>query len=66
MMNRAVNEHAAAEILGVAVQSLRNWRCMREGPSYVKLGKAVRYLLADIEDYLQKRRVEPEAIRRET
>jgi predicted site-specific integrase-resolvase len=42
--NKHVNEHEAAEFLGVNVTTLRDWRFRRVGPVYVKyLNKAVRY-----------------------
>ena len=33
----------------VSEGTLRNWRSMRVGPSFVKLGKAVLYLLVQLE-----------------
>ena len=39
-----VNENEAAAVLHVAVQTMRNWRFKRRGPSFVRLGNvAVRY-----------------------
>ena len=44
-----VDEREAALILGVAVQTMRNWRWRGEGPQVRKLGKrCVRYLVADL------------------
>lgn len=40
-----------AERWGVSTGTLSNWRTRGEGPAYVKLGAAVRYALADIEQY---------------
>ena len=56
-----VGEKKAAVIMGLAVQTLRNWRHYGQGPAYLKLGKSVRYDLQDIEVYLQKRKIDPEA-----
>lgn len=41
--NGLVNEHRAAEILGLKVPTLRRWRWAGTGPEYIKLGAAVRY-----------------------
>ncbi len=60
-----VNEKKAAEYLGTSAATLRVLRCngaTKKGmqvPPYVKLGKAVRYDLADLEAYVQAHRVTP-------
>lgn len=41
-----------AETIGVAEQTLAGWRCTQKGPSYVKLGKAVFYRLADVQKWI--------------
>ena len=58
---RIVGEREAAIFMGLAVQTLRNFRHQRRGPAYLKIGRAVRYDLGDIKAYLQKRRIDPEA-----
>jgi hypothetical protein len=55
----AVNEFDASVILSTPVQTLRNHRHLRKGPPYLKLGKAVRYLVEDLERYLVENRVDP-------
>ena len=55
-----VDDYKAAGKLGVAVQTMRNWRFEGRGPAYLKLGRSVRYQLADIEAYKRKKRVDPE------
>lgn len=48
-----LDEQALASLLGLSVSTLRNWRVMRRGPAYIKLGKrCVRYRQADIEQFL--------------
>ncbi len=59
-MEKVVNEHEASRVLNLAVQTLRNWRTMRRGPSYLKMGGSVRYNLRDLEAYCQRKRVDPE------
>ena len=60
MMSQVFDEKEAARVLGVAIQTLRNWRHKRKGPAYHKIGKAVRYRMADLEAYLQECRIDPE------
>ena len=56
-----IDEKKAAVTMGLAVQTLRNMRHQRRGPAYLKIGRSVRYDSRDIEAYLQKRRIDPEA-----
>jgi predicted DNA-binding transcriptional regulator AlpA len=59
-LNSTFNEHIAAKFMGLAVQTLRNWRNLGKGPSYIKLGRCIRYRLADLEEYIQNRKINPE------
>ena len=45
----------AAVYLGLARSTLNKWRCQGEGPSFVKLGRAVRYRTVDLEGFLERR-----------
>ena len=60
-----LDDGQAANFLGVAVQTLRNWRHQRRGPAYVKLSEGprgpVRYLLEDLKAFQSSRRIDPEA-----
>ena len=58
-MNQSINEKQAAKFLGVAVQTLRNWRHHRTGPAYIKMGRSVRYQIDDLQSYIDKRRIDP-------
>jgi hypothetical protein len=62
MMSQMFDEKVAAERLGVAVQTLRNWRFQRKGPAYLKLGRAVRYREDDLNDFENRNRIVPEEI----
>ncbi|WP_286830219.1 MULTISPECIES: helix-turn-helix domain-containing protein [Kordiimonas] len=42
----------AAQYLGLAPATLNKWRVYRTGPGFLKLGRAVRYRRADLDDYL--------------
>lgn len=59
-MTHLVDEKAVAEMLGISIPLVRKWRFFNTGgPPYVKLGRAVRYDLADVEAFLRARRVAP-------
>lgn len=45
-----VNEHQAARYLGLSVKTLRRWRWSGHSPAFYKLGSAVRYSLADLQE----------------
>lgn len=47
-----LNEFQAAEYLNVTVHALRAWRLRGGGPVYSKLGRSVRYRLADLEAFV--------------
>lgn len=49
---------------GVSIGTLRNWRAMRVGPSYVKIGKAVLYPVDELDAWDEKNRVQCRASRR--
>ncbi len=52
-MGNLIDEHQAANYLGLSVHTLRRWRLFRQGPSFIKVGnKAVRYRVADLEAFL--------------
>ena len=42
----------AAEYLGLAVSTLNKWRCHGGGPVFIKMGRAVRYRVEDLENFL--------------
>ena len=44
----ALNEQEVARRLGVSPFTLRAWRRQGRGPAYMKLGRAVRYRVADV------------------
>jgi len=56
-----VDEYTAAGIRRQSVQTLRNERHLGKGCPYLKLGRSARYLITDIERFLLKNRVDPEA-----
>ena len=56
-----MNEKQVAERYSIAIQTLRNWRSVGKGPSYVKLERLVRYSVDGTEKYFQSHIVDPEA-----
>lgn len=49
----AVKEAGASEITGIAAKTLKNWRALGIGPTYIKVnGKTVLYLIEDLESWL--------------
>ena len=58
--NQPLTETEAAARLGLRVATLRAWRNQGRGPAYLRLGRAIRYLTTDIDDFLQSNRQVPE------
>ncbi len=58
---KIINELEVSTLMKLALPTLRNWRHLRKGPPYFKMGKAVRYRQDDILAYLAKKRIDPEA-----
>jgi predicted DNA-binding transcriptional regulator AlpA len=50
-----VDTEGAAKHIGLAVSTLEKLRVTGAGPKYVKLGRAVRYRISDLEKYLAER-----------
>lgn len=55
--SQIMTDKQAAKFLGVGLQTLRNWRCRRQGPDYIKMGRAVRYSVRDLLRYLESRKI---------
>ena len=49
---------------GVSAGTLRNWRAMRIGPTFVKIGKAVLYPASELDAWDQKNTVPCRASKR--
>lgn len=47
----------AAEILGISVDTLARWRCQGFGPTFHKMGRAVRYDREAVEAWKASRKV---------
>jgi excisionase family DNA binding protein len=49
----ALTETEAAEHLGLSIATLRAWRHRGKGSRFVRFGRAVRYLRADLEAFIR-------------
>lgn len=47
---------SAAEVLGVAESTLRNWRADRKDPPAVRVGRLVKYRRGDLEEWVAAQR----------
>jgi len=57
---KLLKEAEAAEFLNVQPQTMRNWRCVGEGPPHIRLGRrAIRYLAEDLQKWAIAQRVNP-------
>lgn len=54
-MCKLLSTPEAAEFLGLSRQSLEKWRCLGEGPLFIKCGRRVKYRLSDLEVWLNSR-----------
>lgn len=57
--NYMMTEHDVANLLSVAPATLRRWRWAGKGPSYVKVGHAVRYASAALDAFIALGTVTP-------
>lgn len=49
-----IDEKEAAAVLAVAVTTLRNWRALKQGPRYCKIGgRLVRYRRGDLAAFVE-------------
>jgi len=54
---RFLTENETAQITGLSVQTLRNWRSQKREIPYTKAGRAVRYKFGDVVTYMEKNKV---------
>ncbi len=47
-----LDPRAAADLLGVAVGTLAEWRCFGTGPAFIKMGRHVRYAPAALRTWV--------------
>lgn len=54
-----LDEYAAGRYLGgdekpIAARTLQRWRFQGDGPAYVKIGRLVRYRIADLDEFIKR------------
>jgi hypothetical protein len=47
-------EKELSEILKLSPKTLRHWRWQKQGPSYYKFGRLVRYKIEEVNKYIQE------------
>ena len=55
--DRRLTVEEAAQVLCVSVKTLEAWRRLGKGPVFVKLGRAVRYTMRDLDQFTRARTV---------
>ena len=55
-----IDEKAVYDMTGRALPTLRNDRHNRRGIPYIKVGRSVRYSLADVIQFMESRKIVPE------
>ena len=58
---RALTEREVAELLGLSVATLRAWRHRGKGPRFLRLGRSVRYLPADLDEFVRASAVDTQS-----
>jgi len=54
-----LNERQVGELTSMSLSTLRQWRFCGKGPKYHKVGRAVRYKIQDVSDWMNERAVQP-------
>jgi excisionase family DNA binding protein len=52
-----LSAESVAELTGLSLETLAQWRSQRRGIPYLKIGRAVRYDPSDVQNYLEGCRV---------
>jgi predicted DNA-binding transcriptional regulator AlpA len=52
-----LNATEVAAMLGIPPSTLANWRYQGLGPRYLRVGRHVRYLAEDLDDWIRTQRV---------
>ena len=57
----ALTERQVAEQLGLSVATLRAWRHRGKGPRFLRLGRSVRYLPSDVDEFVRASAVDTQS-----
>lgn len=56
---KTMTEKEAAAYTGFSIRTLQAWRFQCRGPVYLKVGRSVRYRLADLDTYMNAMPITP-------
>jgi len=56
-----VDEKQAAAYVNLSVKTLQARRAAHKAPAFLKIGRSIRYRMADLDAFLSAHRVDPEA-----
>lgn len=59
-MQPLLNEHDVASLLGLSVETLRQWRKAKKGPAYLQIGRQIRYDFLQLERWARQFEIQPE------
>ena len=57
-----IDEKQVSELIGRALQTLRNDRHCSRGLPYIKIGRSVRYNLQEVINFMESHRIETDAL----
>lgn len=60
--SRFLTEYEVSRLIGFKLPTLRNWRFLRKGPRYRKIGRSVRYAIEDVMQFMNSIKVETKAM----
>lgn len=53
-----LTEEKACKMLGIKKGTMKKWRSAGKGPTFIKLGRVIRYERNKLTDYIKERKVE--------
>ena len=56
--SQLLNDKQVAKLTGRALQTVRNDRFNRQGISYIRVGRSIRYKVQDVLDFIKRNRIE--------
>lgn len=55
----AIGERDASRYIGMSVPWMRQGRMRGRGPAYIRIGRSIRYRIADLDRWLEQHKVDP-------
>ena len=63
-MQKLLTPREVSESFGVSEHTLANWRALKTGPPYIRVGGSIRYDASDLKDWLNSRKEKTHAFER--